>query len=300
MAVAIPEVAPSALVRLMRPRAVAIVGASPQPGAFGNNVLANLERCRYAGDIHLVSRTRKEIAGRACVPTIDDLPEGIDAIVLVVPEAAVLDAVAACVRRKIGGVVAFAAGFAEMGDAGKAKQARLAEIAREGGLALNGPNCSGLVNFVDGVPLTFEPGIGADDLAQQGVGVIAQSGGMMGNIRQSLGMKGTATTYAISTGNEAVLGLEDFFEFLLDGEATRVIALFVEQVRQPQRFLDLVRRARGAGPAGGDDASRTHAAGAQFRPVPHRRARRRSRGDGDRPASARACSWSTRSTNSST
>jgi acetate---CoA ligase (ADP-forming) len=230
--------------RLLRPRSVAIVGASPQPGQLGNNVLANLERCGYRGEIHLVSRNRTEINGRPCVPTIDDLPAGIDAVVLVVPEVAVLDAVAACARRGVGGIVTFAAGFAEMGEEGRAKQDRLVALARAGGIALNGPNCSGLVNFVDGVPLTFEPTIGRADIAPKGVGIVAQSGGMMGNIRIALKMKGVPTAYCFSTGNEAALGLEDFFEYLLNGEAARVFALFIEQVRHPRRFLDLIRRAR--------------------------------------------------------
>ena len=244
MAEAATGFSPASIARLMRPRSVALVGASPQPGAFGNNVLANLERCGYGGAIHLVSRSLKEINGHACVPTIDDLPEGIDAIVLIVPERAVIEAVEACIRRRIGGAVVFAAGFAEAGAEGRANQTRLAAIARDGGLAVNGPNCAGLVNFIDGVPLTFEPGIGRADLTTAGVGVLAQSGGMMGNIRQALGLKGVATSYSVSTGNEAVLGVEDFLEFLLDGDASRVIALFIEQVRQPRRFLDLLQRAR--------------------------------------------------------
>src|SRR5262249_6094277 len=160
---------------------VGIVGASPEPGSFANSVLANLERCNYAGPIHLVSRSRTEISGRPCVPTIDDLPEGVDAVVLILPEAAVLAAVAACVRRKVGAAVIFAAGCAETGEEGQQKQARLLALAREGGLIVNGPNCSGVVNLVDGIPLTFEPGIAPSDMAKSGVGVIAQSGAMMAN-----------------------------------------------------------------------------------------------------------------------
>ncbi len=290
----------ASLARLMRPRSIAIVGAAPQPGAFGNNVLVNLEQCRYAGAIHLVSRNRKEINGRPCVPTIDDLPEGVDAVVLIVPEVAVIDAVAACVRRRVGGVVAFAAGFAEVGAEGRARQEKLVAIARDGGLALNGPNCSGLVNLVDGIPLTFEPGINHGHIASTGVGIVAQSGGMMGNIRRALEMKGVPTTYSISTGNEAVLGVEDFLGYLLDGEATRVVALFIEQVRHPQRFLDSRPARAPAWPAGRDDASGPHRARPTFGTVAYRRARRRSCGHGDHSARARACFWSTRSTSSST
>ena len=93
---------PSRLDRILRPRSVAIVGISPEPGHMGASVLANLERCHFAGDIHLVSRSRKEFNGRACTPSIDDLPHGVDVAVLVVPQNAAVDAVTACGRRGIG------------------------------------------------------------------------------------------------------------------------------------------------------------------------------------------------------
>src|SRR5579862_8001184 len=97
--------------RLLNPRSVVIVGASPTPGALGNMVLRNLDRLGFAGDIHLVNPRRDEIAGRPCVKTIDDLPEGIDAAILAIPGAAVLDAVSALARRKAGAAIIFAAGF---------------------------------------------------------------------------------------------------------------------------------------------------------------------------------------------
>ena len=97
---------------------------------MGGSVLANLERCRFAGDIHLVSRSRPEINGRPCLPSIDDLPHGVDAAVLVVPQTAVLDAIAACGRRGVGAAIVFASGYAETGEAGRAEQEKLAAAAR--------------------------------------------------------------------------------------------------------------------------------------------------------------------------
>jgi acetate---CoA ligase (ADP-forming) len=73
---------PAKVGRLLRPKSVAIVGASPDHGTIGANALENLVRAGYRGDIHLVSRSRKEINGRPCVPSIDDLPLGVDAVVL--------------------------------------------------------------------------------------------------------------------------------------------------------------------------------------------------------------------------
>ncbi|HTV34982.1 MAG TPA: CoA-binding protein, partial [Xanthobacteraceae bacterium] len=83
----------AALARLLRPRSVAIVGISPEPGSIGANALNNLLGIGFAGDIHLVSRSNREIGGRTCVGSIDELPEGVDAAVLAVPRAATVDAV---------------------------------------------------------------------------------------------------------------------------------------------------------------------------------------------------------------
>ncbi len=235
----------SAITRLLRPRSIAIVGANADPLSVGARVLANLDQAGYAGAVHLVSRRAPTIGPRACVATIEDLPQGIDAAVLVVPEAAVADAVASCVARGIGGAVVFAAGFAETGPEGRAKQERIAAIAREGGLVLNGPNCMGFTNFRDRVSFSFgavetevlTPGRG-------GAAVIAQSGAMMGNIASALGAKGVAVNYTISTGNEAVTGAEDFLEAILEDDETGLFVLFMEQIRHPARFLALVAQAR--------------------------------------------------------
>ena len=204
-------------------------------------------RAGYQGEIHLVSRSRKEINGRPCVPSINDLPLGVDAVVLVVPEAVVVDSVAACARRLAGSVVVFASGFAETGGEGKEKQDRISAIARDSGMMVLGPNCIGFRNFADGVALTFEPVAEPMPSYQEGVAAIAQSGAMTSNLRLALLAKGVPITCAISTGNEANLGVEDFLADGLDRPGNRVFALFIEQVRRPALFLDLVRRARREG-----------------------------------------------------
>ena len=141
--------------RLLRPRAIAIVGVSPEPGHPGSTVLANLERCAFEGAIHLVSRSRTEFAGRACVPSIDDLPFGVDVAVLVVPQAVVIDAIGALGRRGVGAAIVFASGYAEMGEAGRAEQEKLTAAARAANVAVLGPNCIGMappIVFPSGVP----------------------------------------------------------------------------------------------------------------------------------------------------
>lgn len=110
--------------RLLRPRSVAIVGASPTPSSFGASVLANLESAGFAGEIHLINPKRSEILGRPCLPSIDELPFGVDCVVLAIPRASVLESVATCGRRGVGGVIIFTAGFAEGGAEGRALNRR--------------------------------------------------------------------------------------------------------------------------------------------------------------------------------
>jgi acyl-CoA synthetase (NDP forming) len=238
----------SPIERLLRPRSVAIVGASADPVSVGARVLANLEQIGFPGTIYPVTRRAETIGGRRCVATIADLPDDVDAAVLVVPEAAVADAVASCIDNDIGGVTIFAAGFAETGAEGAAKQDKIASLARSGGLALNGPNCMGFSNFVDRVSFSFGA-VETEVIAagKGGAAVIAQSGAMMGNIASALGAKGVAVNYTISTGNEAVTSAEDFLGAVLDDPQTGLFVLFLEQIRKPARFLGLVAQARGLG-----------------------------------------------------
>ncbi|WP_018989615.1 acetate--CoA ligase family protein [Aromatoleum toluclasticum] len=239
-----------ALARLLEPASIAIVGVSPDPRSLGGAVLGNLERFGYAGDIHLVSRSNAEVGGRRCVASVDALPPGIDVAVLTIPEAAVLDTIAALGARGVGAAIVFASGYAEAGTDGAARQDALTAAARRAGIALAGPNCMGLTNYRAGIPLTFEsvepyaPSLGSDT---PGVSIVAQSGAMANNIREAMIGRGLPIVHSASTGNEAVLGLEDYMEYFIADRHTRVIAVYAEQIRRPLRFLELAGRARAAG-----------------------------------------------------
>ncbi|MDP3668817.1 MAG: acetate--CoA ligase family protein [Telluria sp.] len=233
--------------RLLRPRSIAIVGASTEARSFGGFVLANLEKFGYPGDIYLVNRSRKEINGRPCFQSMADVPAGIDVAVVAIPETAVLDTVSACAGRGVNTAVIFSSGFSEAGPAGRAKQDVLTALAVKTGLAVLGPNCMGLTNYIDGVPLTFEPVEPLLPHQGQGIGIVAQSGAMAATIRDVLVSKVMPVTYAISTGNEATLCAEDFLAHLIEDESTCVIAMYLEQIRRPRMFLELAGAARAAG-----------------------------------------------------
>lgn len=238
---------PRSLDRLLRPRSVAIIGASDKPGALGASVLSNLERQGFDGAIHLVNPKRSDIGGRPCVASVDDLPEGIDAAVLAIPRAGVLDAVRALARRKVGAAVVFAAGFAEDGPQGLADQREIAAIAAAAGMVVEGPNCLGLVNFIDRISLTFIEMPEARAEGDTRVGIVSQSGAMAAVLATTMITRDVPLSCYISTGNEAASGVEDYLAYLVDSPETTVIAMIVEQFRSPARFLAAARAARAAG-----------------------------------------------------
>jgi acyl-CoA synthetase (NDP forming) len=238
---------PVKLDRLLRPRSVALVGASATAGSLGECVFTNLEASGYRGDLHLVNPKRPVIHGRQSFASIDELPDGIDCAVLAVPGVAVLPSVRACAAKGFGSVIVFSAGFGEAGDEGRAAQEELARIARHHDMIVEGPNCLGMVNYLDGIPLTFvmTPPQPAPDIA--GAAILSQSGALAAVVSVNMRHHHIPLTYSVSTGNEAANRIEDFLEHLIGEKHTRVFALVVEQFRQPRRFLDLARRARRAG-----------------------------------------------------
>jgi acyl-CoA synthetase (NDP forming) len=243
----VPAPARSAIERMLRPHSIAIVGASASPGALGASLLANLERFAFRGDIHLVNASRAQIGSRACMNSTAALPAGVDCAVFAIPSEGVREALDGCAARGVGGVVIYAAGFAEAGPAGKGLQAELACIAQAHGMALAGPNCLGHINFVDGIPLTFSACAPAPPLGRRAVGIVSQSGAMASVLRAALHARDVAISFSISTGNEALTAAEDFLDFLIDDESTHVLVMLAEQLRRPQRFLALARRAHAAG-----------------------------------------------------
>lgn len=228
---------------LMQPRHIAVVGASSQPGSIGSRPLTNLRRFGYSGRVDLVSRSTPEIDGIKCVKSPDELPNGVDTALLVVPRDAVEDVLSSCINRGVRSAILFSAGYSEMGEDGKVAQARLADRAREAGLPLCGPNGLGLINHRDATPLTFgwiEPAVGA---AGSELAILSQSGAMGMALTYAAQARAISLSFTVSSGNEAVLTLNDYLDYVLSDERTSVVAILAEQVRDPQAFIALCDRA---------------------------------------------------------
>ncbi|MBV9239091.1 MAG: acetate--CoA ligase family protein, partial [Xanthobacteraceae bacterium] len=234
--------------KLLHPKSVAIIGMSSKPRSPGHVVLGNLKLNDFSGPIHLVGRSGGEVEGLPVLPTVDELPANVDVAVFTLPAAGVREAVEGCVRRGVKSAIIFSAGFAEIGE--REAQDDISRIARAGNMSLLGPNCLGYTNYVDGIAIGFTgaskvPVIDSD--RDPAVAIVSQSGGLAGHIRQALAARDVLTSYYVSTGNEADLGLAEFIDFFAQDAKTKAIIVYVEEFRRPESFIAAAARARDAG-----------------------------------------------------
>ena len=234
--------------RLLRPRSVAVIGASDRVGALGATLLSNLVQYEFKGDIYPVNPKRDELHGLKVYHSVDELPEGVDCAVLAIPRDFVLGTVKSLAEKGCGAVVIYSAGFSEAGEQGMKDQQELARIANAHSMIIEGPNCLGCTNYIERVPLTFvQTNMRTPPKGTRAVGIASQSGALAAVLATTLFARDGYVSTSVSTGNEAVSGVEDYVEWLVDDPDTHVIAMYVESLRRPQAFLAAARRARAAG-----------------------------------------------------
>jgi acyl-CoA synthetase (NDP forming) len=234
--------------RLLRPKSVAVIGASDRHGALGCTLLNNLVQYEFSGAIYPVNPKRDQLQGLKVCKDVSELPDGVDCAVLAIPRASVVDTVRQLAQKGCGAAVIYAAGFSESGEEGAKDQAELARIAAEHGMIIEGPNCLGCTNYVERIPLTFvETNMQSPPKGMRAVGIASQSGALAAVLATTLHPRGCHVSTSVSTGNEAASGVEDYVEWLVDDPATHVIAMYVENFRRPAAFIAAARRARAAG-----------------------------------------------------
>src|SRR5690348_3014236 len=140
------------LTAMLRPRSIALVGATDR-SRWSRTTFDNLVNRNYSGAVHLVSRRGGEVHGRASVTSCAAIGEPVDLGLLMVPTAAIEEAIEDLAAAGAKAAVALTSGFAETGADGAAHQQRLAALVRRHGISLLGPNCLGFVNFLDNVPV---------------------------------------------------------------------------------------------------------------------------------------------------
>jgi acetate---CoA ligase (ADP-forming) len=232
---------------LLCPANVAIVGASDRPGSWSGGVRRALIRAGFAGKIYPINPRNATVwEGETCYPSLAQLPERPDHVVVLVPCEAAAQTITEAGRAGARSATIFSSGFGEGGDPkGRALGEALRRAIHEAGIAVSGPNCNG--NLAAPGRLLTIPDDRIRELKRGPAAVVGQSGGIVMALYRALAGRAIATGYAVTSGNELGLCSADYIRYLADDPDVRVIGCFLEAIRNPDDFKRACEHARDAG-----------------------------------------------------
>jgi acyl-CoA synthetase (NDP forming) len=231
------------------PSSIALIGASRDVEKIPGRLLSMLRKNEFPGLIYPVNPNYDDINGLKCYPSIAAIGQPIDLAIVIIPARAVLGALEQCASVGVKNAVVISSGFAEEGGDSTAMQDAIVALAKKSGMRISGPNAEGFYSEAQRVAATFSPTVdikpGAVDLAatRRRVAIVAQSGGIGFAIKHRAKALGVAISYCVSAGNEADLGAGEFLDYMVQDASTDVILLFIEGLRDTDKFLAAARRA---------------------------------------------------------
>ncbi|MEH2628657.1 acyl-CoA synthetase (NDP forming) [Bradyrhizobium sp. AZCC 1719] len=232
---------------LMRPRSIAIIGASQDATKIGGRPVELLRRYGYTGQIYPVNPKAATVQGLQAYPSMEELPEAPDLAIVAVDAEKAPEAVEQCAARGVRSVVVFSSGFAELGEKGRAMQERLRVAARRSGMRVLGPNCLGAVSIADKSIATFSIVLEHSLPAAGSLGIVSQSGNLGSFTMRLASQRGIGVSRFITTGNECDIDIADGIAWLARDPATRVILCALETCRDAGRLISALEEARDAG-----------------------------------------------------
>lgn len=229
---------------LFNPKSVALVGATDN-SQWSVYTHANLRRYSPDVTVHVVHPRHETVHGQQAFKSLSAIGEGVDLAFVMVPTSAVIDVMEEAAGTGTTNLVILTAGFAEAGPQGETLTRRLEHLAHDRGLTVLGPNGNGFINVAGGVAPYGLPI--APPLVKGPVGIVLQSGGLAAAVLGGAQARGVGLSLMVSTGNEALVSATDIMRYLIDDDETRVVAAFLESVRQPREFRSVAERALEAG-----------------------------------------------------
>ncbi len=241
------DLRPSGIDFFFHPRSIAVIGASANLTKLSGRPLDALLRHKYPGAIYPVNPRYTDIAGLVCYPSIGDIPEPVDLAIVSVPIEGTLDALRACAAAGVKAAVVFTSGFAETGETGRALQDRIADIARQSGLRVLGPNCLGLIYYPQTVMASFSDIMFVDRRNAGKLAFITQSGAFGEKTFIQASQDGVGMNAFISVGNEADLQFADFIAHLVADENIDLVGVYLEGAKDGLKFRRAAEAALVAG-----------------------------------------------------
>ncbi|NLW32360.1 MAG: acetate--CoA ligase family protein [Fibrobacter sp.] len=219
--------------QLLRPKSVAVVGASATPGKVGYEILHNLINDQFEGEIYPINPVANEILGKKCFKKLNEIPGKIDLAIFVIKRDLVIPLLHECVEKGIKAVIVITAGFGETGEEGRKLQQEMVNIARDNDIALVGPNCLGLLSPWNKLNASFGQSIGVPGA----IALISQSGALLTGVQDIAANGKMGFSVLASIGNKALLDEVDFLENLKNDENTKVICAYLENISRGQDFM---------------------------------------------------------------
>src|SRR4051812_29323031 len=244
---------PHPLDTFFAPDSIALIGASRDLEKIPGRLLSMLRKNEYPGKLYPINPNYEDIDGLKCYKSIADIGQPIDLAIILIPARAVLGALEQCAIAGVRNAVIISSGFAEEGGDSAAMQDAIVALAKKSGMRISGPNAEGFYSQVQRVAATFSPTVdvkpGAPDLVAttKRIGIVAQSGGIGFAIYHRAKALGVALSYVVSAGNESDLGAGEFLDYMVQDSSTDAILLFIEGIRDVDKFLVAARRAAEAG-----------------------------------------------------
>lgn len=235
--------------RVFRPRGVALLGATGRLDSMMGRPLRWLTERGYAGRIYPINPKYAELAGEPCYPSLEAVPGPVDLVLALVPAAATMDAVRAAGAAGAAAVVVFASGFAEVGPAGADLQRRLAEVGRQVGVRVLGPNCQGIYYAPSRLFATFSGGAARPLTGSCGIAYIGQSGAIGGSVLDLAAERGLDLTAWVSTGNQADIELTEVGRYLVRDPEISVLTVYAESISDGAAYRRLAAEAAETGTA---------------------------------------------------
>lgn len=232
---------------MFHPKTIAVVGASDDPVKIGGRPLAFLLRHGYAGRVFPVNPARATVQGLPAFPSLQAIPEPVDLAIVVVPAERVIETLEEAAAKGVKAAIVFSSGFAEVGDAGRAAQSRMREVAERTGLRVVGPNCQGFAHLPSRLVATFASPFLDSALAVGPIAMVSQSGAMAGMIYEMARTAGLGLNYWVSTGNEADVQAAEILAEVVEDPETRVALCYLEDVKDAERFREALARAHRGG-----------------------------------------------------
>jgi acyl-CoA synthetase (NDP forming) len=232
---------------LVRPRSVALIGASDEPARIGGRPIAYMKSQGFKGAIYPVNPKRKTVQGLTAYASVPDLPEAPDLGIVAVPGELAIQSLDALGAKGCRAAIVFTAGFAEVDEAGQEAQDRLTAVAKRHGIRMLGPNCLGVFNAAIGFYGTFSASFEKGWPIPGRIGIASQSGAYGTHIFAAALDRALGTQVCITTGNEAEVALGDVLGWMAQAPEVEVICAYAEGIRESAGFiaaLDLARRNR--------------------------------------------------------